>query len=287
MQSHATVFMNTGLSQSVLAVAGVDRDRVLVDSGASIHATPRRELCFDVTSCSVSIAGVGGVAFRCVERGSLVFQPCNQDLSVLPPVILTDVHISSEFPTTFISESKLVRTGASVLKDPSGGQVTRGAKIIFRLCEEGGLYYAIGSLCSPPAADTLDANNLPSTPFPCQDVPAALCWLAKCDLNVDKARETAPQSLACKNILKTRCLGFAWAISSSYEPYVVQTRCGGVRCTSKKDKLYDVNNAINHRVNSILASIDDIPGLPSYNLADAIIQFIFCRAWPGKHATIQ
>jgi hypothetical protein len=57
--------------------------------------------------------------------------------------------------------------------------------------------------------------------------------------------------------------------------------------TSKKDKLYDGNNAINQRVTSIMASIDDIPGLPSYNLADAIIQFIFCRAWPGKHATIQ
>ena len=167
--------MNTGSPQAVLTVAGVSHDRVLVDSGASIHATPRRELCFDVSSCSVSIAGVGGVAFRCMERGSLIFQPYAQDLSVLPPVILTDVHISSEFPATFISESKLVRTGASVLKDPSGGQVTRGAKIIFRLCEEGGLYYAIGSLCSPPAADTPDADDLPITPFPCQDVPAALC----------------------------------------------------------------------------------------------------------------
>ena len=57
--------------------------------------------------------------------------------------------------------------------------------------------------------------------------------------------------------------------------------------TSKKDKLYDGNNAINQRVTSIMASIDDITGLPSYNDRDAIIQFIFCRAWPGKHATIQ
>ena len=35
--------------------------------------------------------------------------------------------------------------------------------------------------------------------------------------------------------------------------------------TSKKDKLYDGNNAINQRVTSILALYDDITGLPSYN----------------------
>ena len=71
----SAVFMNT--AEVVLGIAGGDSGRVLVDSGASIHATPRRELCFDVVPCSVSIAGVGGVAFRCVERGSLVFQPSN------------------------------------------------------------------------------------------------------------------------------------------------------------------------------------------------------------------
>ena len=35
--------------------------------------------------------------------------------------------------------------------------------------------------------------------------------------------------------------------------------------TSKKKKLYDGNIAINQRVTSIMASIDDITGLPSYN----------------------
>ena len=141
--------MNT--AEVVLGIAGGDSGRVLVDSGASIHATPRRELCFDVVPCSVSIAGVGGVAFRCVERGSLVFQPSNDGRAGLLPVVLVDVHISPEFPTTFISESKLVRKGASVLKNPSGGQVTNDSGLMFRLREEDGLYYAVGSLCAPPA----------------------------------------------------------------------------------------------------------------------------------------
>ena len=182
--STTAVFMNT--VEVVLGITGVNSNRVLVDSGASIHATPRKDLCFDIVPCSVSIAGVGGVAFRCVERGSLVFQPNGDGRAVLAPVVLEDVHISLEFPTTFISESKLVRKGSSVLKNPSGGQVTNDDGLMFRLREEDGLYYADGSLVAPPAADALrfGVDDLPDTPFLCQDVPAALCWLDKCDLNV-------------------------------------------------------------------------------------------------------
>jgi hypothetical protein len=36
---------------------------VVVDSGATIHATMDESFCFDVTACSVTIAGVGGTAF--------------------------------------------------------------------------------------------------------------------------------------------------------------------------------------------------------------------------------
>ena len=189
------VFMNT--AEVVLGIAGVDSDRVLVDSGASIHATSRRELCFDVVSCSVSIAGVGGVAFRCVERGSLIFQPSDDGRAGLPPLVLTDVHISPEFPTTFISESKLVRKGASVLKNPSGGQVTNDDGLMFRLREYDGLYYAVGSLCAPPTGDALHfgVDDLPGTPFSCEDVPAALCWLDKCNLDVGVLHEGDSRSL--------------------------------------------------------------------------------------------
>ena len=193
--STTAVFMNT--VEVVLGITGVNSNRVLVDSGASIHATPRKDLCFDIVPCSVSIAGVGGVAFRCVERGSLVFQPNGDGRAVLAPVVLEDVHISLEFPTTFISESKLVRKGSSVLKSPSGGQVTNDDGLMFRLCEEDGLYYADGSLVAPPAADALrfGVDDLPDTPFLCQDVPAALCWLDKCDLNVCEPHEGGLQSL--------------------------------------------------------------------------------------------
>jgi len=91
-------------SHAVLNLAGVDASRVLVDGGATIHATSSEEYCFEVHPCSVSIAGVGGVAFNCRKKGKLLFQPTGRT----NPITLLDVHIAQEFPATFISESALV-----------------------------------------------------------------------------------------------------------------------------------------------------------------------------------
>jgi hypothetical protein len=96
--TQASLFM-LRTSHSVLAIAGVDADRVLVDGGATIHATSREDLCLDISPCSVSVAGVSGVAFKCLKKGKLAFH----SESSSSPIILTDVHISKEFPTTFIS----------------------------------------------------------------------------------------------------------------------------------------------------------------------------------------
>ena len=179
-------------TSTVLNIAGVDPARVLVDGGATIHATSSEHLCFDITPCSVSIAGVGGVAFSCRKRGKLIFQPADR----VAAIILTDVHIAPEFPTTFISESALVRKGCSVLKNSSGGQVSSDATgLMFKLEENDGLYYAVGSLCLPPLAHGLRSSSLPDTPFDCNDVPAALCWLAKCDLTNDGDEKDEPHSL--------------------------------------------------------------------------------------------
>ena len=129
--------------RSVMTLKGVNSSRVLVDGGATIHATAHEHLCFDVSPCSVVIAGVGGVAFTCLKKGSLIFKSADR----IAPIILTDVHIAPEFPTTFINESVMVRKGCSVLKTADGGAVTSNATgLLFRLEEIDGLYYAVGEL---------------------------------------------------------------------------------------------------------------------------------------------
>jgi transposase InsO family protein len=170
-------------SQAVLNIAGVDASRVLVDGGATIHATSSIEHCFDVHPCSVSIAGVGGLAFNCRKKGKLLFQPTGRTT----PITLLDVHIAQEFPATFISESSLVRKGCSILKNASGGTVTNDKTgLLFQLEEKDGLYYAVGHLVMPPAnLLVLSGPAPPAVPFECSDVGTALSWLVKCDLGVD------------------------------------------------------------------------------------------------------
>lgn len=166
-------------SHTILHLAGVDSSRVLVDGGATIHATPDEHLCFDVGACSVSIAGVGGLAFVCHKRGKMVFQPAHR----VVPIVLSNVHISSEFPTTFVSESVLVRKGCSIFKNSAGGAVRCPSGLLFKLEEKDGLYYAVGVLSQPPQNSLLLTRSvLPNAPFECDDVPAALAWIEKCVL---------------------------------------------------------------------------------------------------------
>jgi hypothetical protein len=147
-RSYAVVLMFHP-SQAILSLTGIDSDRVLVDGGATIHATPKEHLCFDISPCSVSIAGVSGVAFKCLKKGKLAFLPESGSTSI----VLTDVHIAAEFPTTFISESAMVKKGCSILKNSSGGAVTSSTgALIFNLEEKEGLYYALGKLTLQPKA---------------------------------------------------------------------------------------------------------------------------------------
>ena len=136
--------------------------------------------CFDVTACSVTIAGVGGTAFVCRRRGSLLFQPTARS----SPITLTGVHIAPEFPATFISESALVRKGCTITKCSTGGTVVSDtAGLLFKLEERDGLYYAAGEIIRPPANVLLQVEDaLPDVPFHCYDTTAALSWLIKCDM---------------------------------------------------------------------------------------------------------
>jgi len=189
-------------SRVVLNLAGVDSSRVLVDGGATIHATSRENYCFDINPCSVSIAGVGGVAFDCRKMGKLLFQPtCKRT-----PITLLDVHIAPEFPATFISESALVRRGCSILKNASGGSVTKdNGDLLFKLEEKEGLYYAIGQLCMP--TECLNVISGPSNlevPFECSNIDEALSWLLKCDLAEGIDTREDPHSMLLAKVYSKR-----------------------------------------------------------------------------------
>jgi hypothetical protein len=200
-RSYAVVLMFHP-SQAILSLTGVDSDRVLVDGGATIHATPKENLCFDISPCSVSIAGVSGVAFKCLKKGKLAFLPESGSASI----VLTDVHIAAEFPTTFISESAMVKKGCSILKNSSGGAVTSSTgALIFNLEEREGLYYALGKLTSPPKSTLVMKNaGLPSVPFHCNDSQAALTWLVKCDVADEIVGDVDTHSLLLAKIYSKR-----------------------------------------------------------------------------------
>jgi transposase InsO family protein len=200
-RSYAVVLMFHP-SQAILSLTGIDSDRVLVDGGATIHATPKEHLCFDISPCSVSIAGVSGVAFKCLKKGKLAFLPESGSTSI----VLTDVHIAAEFPTTFISESAMVKKGCSILKNSSGGAVTSSTgALIFNLEEKEGLYYALGKLTSPPKSTLVMKNTgLPSVPFHCNDSQAALTWLVKCDVADEIVGDVDTHSLLLAKIYSKR-----------------------------------------------------------------------------------
>ena len=155
---NATMYMFRNAS-SILQLSGVDPKGVLIDGGATINATPCEHLCFDVSPCTVTIAGVGGIAFTCTKRGKLAFQSADRST----PIIFREVHISSRFPTTFISESSMVREACTIVKDASGGSVTSATEgLLFRMEEKDGLYYAVGKLFAP-SQDILVVPN-PTAP---------------------------------------------------------------------------------------------------------------------------
>ena len=193
--------MLSGNTQHVLGVLA--SDAIIMDGGATIFATPDDSYCFEIVPCAVTIAGVGGVAFTCRRKGSLLFQSASRKL----PITLTNVHIAAEFPATFLSESLLVRKGCTITKSAAGGTVVSAE--LGHLCnleERDGLFYAVGHLVRPPERVLVQAKvvrfdtppsdddsppqscrggDFPEMPFLCNDNRAALSWLVKCDLRDD------------------------------------------------------------------------------------------------------
>ena len=99
---------------------------ILLDGGASIHATNRADLCFDLLPCGATVGGVGG-EFVCETKGSLLIVTDSGK-----NVRLNDVFISALFPLTFISESKLLSKGCSINKAGAAGTVfAKDGSILF------------------------------------------------------------------------------------------------------------------------------------------------------------
>ena len=90
---------------------------ILLDGGASIHATNQIEACFDVVPCGETVSGVGG-NFICQTKGSLIIKT---DLG--KQITLTGVFMSGKFPLTVISESKLLNKGCTITKAGNSGNV--------------------------------------------------------------------------------------------------------------------------------------------------------------------
>ena len=119
---------------------------ILLDGGATIHATNMIDACFDIRPCCVTIGGVGG-EFVCKSVGSLVIKTV---LGV--SVKLRDVFISPNFPLTFVSESKLLDKGCSILKKGEGGAVVDEKGIfLFTVKPEKGLFLIEGRVSVSPS----------------------------------------------------------------------------------------------------------------------------------------
>ena len=124
---------------------GVDKG-ILLDGGATIHATNRLEACFDIKPCGVTVGGVGG-EFVCRTMGSLIIATAEGIL-----VRLHDVYMSDKFPLTFVSESKLLNKGCSILKHGSSGTVRdANNSLVFTITPREGLFMIDGAVQLPPA----------------------------------------------------------------------------------------------------------------------------------------
>ena len=90
---------------------------ILLDGGASIHATNRLDACFDIVECGETVGGVGG-EFVCKTKGSIVIKTDKNKL-----ITLTGVFMSDKFPLTVISESRLLDKGCAITKAGTSGTV--------------------------------------------------------------------------------------------------------------------------------------------------------------------
>ena len=129
----------------------------VLDGGATVHATNDPTLCHDIRACDELISGVGG-SVRCTSIGSLVLRTPVGRL-----VHFKDVRLSTTFPTTFISEVRVLVKGCKVRKQGDIATVLdAGGALLFTASLAGGLFKVDGEFLpvtraanmskSPPAA---------------------------------------------------------------------------------------------------------------------------------------
>ena len=169
----------------------VSRSLIILDGGATIHATPMEDLCFDTIAWREIVAGVGG-SFVCTVMGSLILQT-----AVGRKVLFKNVHISDKFPVTFLSESKLLEKGCHIMKSGFGGTVkTASGSVLFEVQARKGLFYADGKLVPPLKPSSVPATAVPvcgsqllanfcfenvtNASFRCENAKDALAWTEEC-----------------------------------------------------------------------------------------------------------
>ena len=115
------------------------QNHAVVDGGATIHGTPLFELVSDIERCAMKVMGVSGNSFTCTLKGKLRFIPTGNGR----PIVFRNVHISKEFPATFISESALTTLDCCIVKKGGGGTVfAETGEVLFKLILRNGLYFA-------------------------------------------------------------------------------------------------------------------------------------------------
>ncbi len=154
-------FRAADASAAINVLKGLRPTKLIIDGGASIHGTQLSDHCFDKEKCSMSVAGLSGVPFVCEYKGKLIVVPEQE----LRPVVLRNVYVSEHFPVTFVSESVLANAGCSVLKKGTGGLVAdSNGEIIFRVNQEGGLYFIDGEVVLPPPGASASMASLLKSP---------------------------------------------------------------------------------------------------------------------------
>ena len=108
-----------------------DRNLVCLDGGATEHITNNGDLCHNRGPTAMAVMGATGVAVPCAGSGSLHLLP--ESGSGLPVVVIADAYIAEDFPYSFISESRLVATGCTIVKEGISA-VVLGPKILAGLC---------------------------------------------------------------------------------------------------------------------------------------------------------
>ena len=94
----------------------------------------------------MNVAGLTGDPFVCLEKAKVRFLPSKGGKAVT----FTNMHISEQFPATFISESILAKAGCCIIKKDKMGMVyAEDGTLLFKLALRGGLYLAEGEFTQP------------------------------------------------------------------------------------------------------------------------------------------